>query len=72
MGLKNGDKKYIMDFMGGLHMDSFHIIDRSWMTGSYPGQWRTCEHCHITSTECPGDGLARGCEENKGYKVDLH
>ena len=41
------------------------------MTVSYPGQRRTCGRCHQTSTECPGDELARVCEVNGGEKVDL-
>ena len=26
-GLKNGDRKYIMDFSGGINLDSYHLID---------------------------------------------
>ena len=70
-GLKNGDRKYIVDFTGGRNMDSFHIIDGVRVTVSYPGQRRTCGRCHQTSTECPGGGIARSCEVNGGEKVDL-
>ena len=41
-GLKNGDRKYLLDFTGGRNVDSYHIIDGVRVTISFPGQKRTC------------------------------
>ena len=59
MGLKNGDRKYFLDFTGGRNLDSFHIIDGAKVTISYPGQRRTCGRCHHTAAECPGVWMLR-------------
>ena len=70
-GLKNGDRKYLVDFSNGRNLDSFHLIDGVRVTVSYPGQRRTCGRCHLTGSNCPGSGLAKECEENGGRKIDL-
>ena len=60
-GLKNGDRKYLLDFTCGKNLDSFHIIDGVRVTISYPGQKRTCGRCLGYSADCPGSGIARVC-----------
>ena len=70
-GLKNGDRKYMMDFSGGRNLGTYHLIDGANVHVSYPGQRRTCARCHGTPTSCPGGGLAKRCDENGGIKVGL-
>ena len=38
---------------------------------SYPGQRKTCGRCQRAAPACPGDGLARKCEEKGGLVVYL-
>ena len=70
-GLKNGDRRFMMDFTGGKNMGSYHPVDGINVHVSYPGQRRTCARCHRTATTCPGSGLAQACENNGGNKVSL-
>ena len=56
-GLKNGDRKYKMDFSEGRNMGTFHLIDGANVMVSYPGQRKTCGRCHSDSRTCP---LPRG------------
>ena len=49
-GLKNGDRKYKMDFSGGRNMGTFHLIDGANVMVSYAGQ-RTQDPVLV------GDGL---------------
>ena len=70
-GLKNGDRKYLIDFTNGRNMGTFHLIDGMNVTVRYAGQRRTCGRCHETSVNCPGDGWAKACEEKNGPRVTL-
>ena len=70
-GLKNGDRKYKMDFTGGRNMGTFHLIDGSNVQVKYSGQRNTCGRCHGDSRTCPGGGWARSCELKSGPKVEL-
>ena len=70
-GLRNGDRKYLVDFSNGLNMGSYHIIDGAYMTVFYSGQKKTCGRCHQTALACVGNGIARRCEEKLGPKVQL-
>ena len=70
-GLKNGDRKYMMDFTGGKNLGTYHLIDGANVHISYPGQRRTCARCQRTSNGCPGGGLAKRCEENGGGRITL-
>ena len=71
IGIRNGDRKYLVDFTGGRNMGTFHIIDGSNANVSYQGIQRTCGRCHQTSRVCLGGSWAKKCEENKGEKVKL-
>ena len=70
-GLKNGDRKYMMDFSDGRNLGTYHIIDGAHTHISYAGQRRTCARCHRTPSACPGSGIARTCEERGGLKTGL-
>ena len=70
-GLKNGDRKYLMDFSEGQNMGSYHLIDGAFTTVSYFGQRRTCGRCQGTASTCPGEGTAKVCEERGGMKVAI-
>ena len=58
-GLKNGDRKYKMDFSGWRNMGTFHLIDGANVMVSYAGQRKTCGRCHGDSRSCPGRGWAK-------------
>jgi hypothetical protein len=60
-GVKNGDRKYLVDFTNGINMSSYHLIDGVKVQVFYPGQRKTCGRCHKTALECPGKGFARDC-----------
>ena len=70
-GLKNGDRRYLVDFTNGRNMGSFHILDGATIKVHYSGQKKTCGRCHSTASSCPGGGIARSCELNHGTKVSL-
>ena len=70
-GMKNGDRKYMMDFSGGRNLGTYHLIDGAKVHISYSGQRRTCARCQRTAGTCPGAGLARNCEQNGGQVVKL-
>ena len=70
-GLKNGDRKYMIDFSGGKNLGTYHLIDGTKVHISYHGQRRTCARCQRTAATCPGDGIARKCEDNGGLVVFL-
>ena len=70
-GLKNGDRKYQVDFSEGRNLGNFHIIDGARVTVFYPGQKKTCGRCYQTGGKCPGNGIAKICAEKNGTKVRL-
>ena len=37
-GLKNGDRKYLVDFTNGVNMSSYHLIDGVKVQVFYPGE----------------------------------
>ena len=70
-GLKNGDRKYMMDFTGGRNLGTYHLVDGANVHISYAGQRRTCGRCHKVPSACPGGGIARTCDERGGQKIGL-
>ena len=70
-GLKNGNRRYLVDFTGGRNMGTYHLIDGAKITVMYPGQKKTCGRCQHTSNECVGNAIARECEARHGPKVML-
>ena len=71
-GLKNGTRKYKVDFSRGINLGTYHILDGARIEARYPGQRRTCGRCQKTSaTGCLGNGIGRLCQENGGIKVRL-
>ena len=70
-GLKNGDRRYKMDFSGGRDLGTFHLIDGTSVMVSYSGQRRTCGRCHGDSRTCIGGGWAKSCELKGGTRVEL-
>ena len=70
-GLKNGNRKYKVDFRGGINMGTYHIIDGAKIEIRYPGQRRTCGRCHKISSDCLGGGIGKLCQEKGGEKVKL-
>ena len=70
-GLRNGDRKYLVDFTNGRNMGTFHLIDGSNVNVRYNSQRKTCGRCHRTPLNCPGAAWAKTCEEKGGNKVTL-
>ena len=70
-GLKNGDRKYKMDFSNGINMGTFHLIDGASIMISYSGQRKTCGRCHRDARTCIGGGWARSCESQGGTRTEL-
>ena len=71
-GLKNGDRRYLVDFSGGRNMGTYHLLDGARIQIKYAGQRYTCGRCHKTSKDCPGKGFARECHAKNGVKVPLN
>ena len=70
-GLRNGNRKYLVDFSNGINMGSFHLFDGAYITVTYSGQRKTCGRCRMTAKDCLGDAFAKTCEQNNGLKVKL-
>ena len=70
-GIRNGTRKYMIDFTGGRNMGTFHIIDGAYVTIHSSGIKRTCARCHQSSINCVGGSFAKQCEENGGPKIKL-
>ena len=70
-GIKNGDRRVMVDFTGARGMGTYHLMDGEAVTINYSGQRRTCGRCHKDSRSCPGGGWARRCEEMATPRVDL-
>ena len=70
-GVKNGDRRFLMDFTSGKGMGTYHLVDGESVIVSYSGQRRTCGRCHQDSRTCPGGGWARACEEKKTPRLEL-
>ena len=71
-GKYTGERKYQVDFTNSRRsMGSFHIIDGSRVKVFYRGNIKTCARCHQTANNCPGDAIARECEQNQGPKISL-
>ena len=72
MGIKNGNRKYLVDFSHSEHnLGSFHIIDGANTSVFFLGQKKTCGRCYRTANNCPGRGFGKKCEENSGERVKL-
>ena len=52
-------------------MGTFHIIDGSRVKVFYRGNIKTCARCHQAASDCPGQAIARDCEENQGPKINI-
>jgi hypothetical protein len=59
-GIKNGDRRVMVDFNGVRDMGTYHLMDGEAVTVNYSGQRRTCGRCHQDSRSCPGGGWAVG------------
>ena len=70
-GVKNGDRRFLVDFTAGKGMGTYHLVDGESVTVSYSGQRRTCGRCHSDSRTCPGGGWARACEEKGTSRLEL-
>ena len=70
-GIKNGDRRVMVDFTGAKGMGTYHLMDGEAVTVNYSGQRRTCGRCHQDSRSCPGGGWARRCEEMATPRIDL-
>ena len=71
-GIRNGNRKYLVDFTDSEHnLGSFHIIDGANVSVFFTGQKKTCGRCYKTAKFCLGSGFAKVCQENKGERVRL-
>ena len=52
-------------------MGSFHLLDGAKIRVNYSGQRKTCGRCHRTSSDCPGNGIAKVCDSKNGLRVAL-
>ena len=72
VGKYNGDRKYNVDFSDSNEpMGTYHIIDGAKTRVFYRGNIKTCGRCHRFSYNCPGEGVAKVCEENGGDRTKL-
>ena len=63
-GKYNGERKFLVDFSKAERtMGTYHIIDGAKVRVYYPGNKRTCGRCQETCAKCPGNGIAKDCEE---------
>ena len=56
-GLKNGNRRYLVDFTGGRNMGTYHLLDGAKITVMYPGQKKTCGRCqmNVLVMQSPGN-----------------
>ena len=52
-------------------MGTFHFLDGMRVKIFYRGNKNTCGRCHQGRSKCPGQAVAKVCQENKGEKVQL-
>lgn len=52
-------------------MGTYHIIDGMKTRVLYRGNKRTCGRCHNFASNCPGNAIAKTCEESGGKYVPL-
>ena len=69
--LKNGNRKYLVDFTGDRNMGTYHLLDGAKITDIYPGQRKTCGRCLKTAKDCFGKAIARNCESKNRQRVML-
>ena len=71
-GKYNGERIFEVDFSkSNKAMGTYHIIDGCKCRIIYRGNKRTCGRCHNSAPHCPGNAVARNCEEAGGIKVSL-
>ena len=70
-GLRNGDRSYKVEIKPTINLGTYHVIDGQKVTARYPGQQQTCARCFGTPRECPGKGMARRCEAERGPKMEF-
>ena len=71
-GKYDGARKYNIDFSdSSFVMGTYHIIDGCKTRIFYRGNVKTCGRCHKFSYDCPGEGIAKVCEENGGERTKL-
>ena len=72
IGKLNGDCKYQLDLSGAtMKMGTFHSLDGMRVKTCNRGKKNTCGRCHQGRSKCPGQAVAKVCQENKGGKVQL-
>ena len=71
-GKFNGERRYEVDFTNArMKMGTYHYLDGSRVKIFYRGNAKTCGRCHGTSHSCPGNGIAKDCQEAGGRKIPL-
>ena len=70
-GLRNGDRSYKVEIKATINLGTYHVIDGQKVTARYPGQQQTCARCFGTPRDCPGKGMARRCEAERGPKIEF-
>ena len=71
-GLGNGDRMYKLELSNNRYLGTYHIIDGQRVTVKYRGQPPTCARCFCSPQKCPGNGLAKRCEQAGGLKKDFN
>ena len=68
IGKLNGDRQYKVDFSEATMKmrGTFHSMDGTMVKIFYRGNKNTCGRCHQGRSKCPGQAVAKVCQENKG------
>ena len=70
-GIGNGDRMYKLELSPDSYLGTYHVIDGQRVTAKYPGQQQTCARCFGTPVTCPGNGVAKKCEQEGGEKMNF-
>ena len=70
-GIGNGDRMYKLELSPNSYLGTYHVIDGQRVTAKYPGQQQTCARCFGTPLTCPGNGVAKKCEQEGGERMDF-
>ena len=70
-GIGHGDRMFKLELKAGYYLGTYHVIDGQRVTAKYRGQQPTCARCFSLPQSCPGNGIARRCEQEGGVKKNF-
>ena len=69
---RNGERRIKVDTSAQIMpMGTYHTILDETVRIVYPGNTKTCRHCHEASVSCPGNAIASKCRQNNGKNVSI-